>query len=71
MTFNVVLDRETDGRWIASVKDLPGIHCYGGTREEALGHAMALTFVRLADEVEHGERDPRTLMNLTFSDAAA
>lgn len=66
MTFRLVLDREQDGRWIASVVDVAG-----ATRDEAVGRAMALTFTRLADEVEHGERDPHSLMSVSFSDTAA
>ena len=71
MTFTLVLDREEDGRWIASVDDLPGVHAYGATRDEAISHAIAVTFVRLADEVENGERDAHTLMTVSFTEIAA
>src|SRR5262245_47147637 len=42
MNFNEDLDRETDGRWIAEVADLPGVLAYGETRERALAAAQAL-----------------------------
>jgi predicted RNase H-like HicB family nuclease len=71
MTFHLHVDRETDGRWIASVEDLPGVHAYGVSRDDAIAHAMALAFTRLADEVEHGERDAQTLMTVSFTDTAA
>jgi predicted RNase H-like HicB family nuclease len=62
----VEFDREVDGRWIASVPELPGVHVYADTREGALGKVLALAYSVLADEVEHGERDPRTLLNVEF-----
>jgi predicted RNase H-like HicB family nuclease len=71
MTLTVVFGHEADGRWIASVPELPGVHVYGGSRQEALGKAQALALVTLADEVEHGERDPMTLMTVTFSASEA
>jgi len=55
MTFSLVLDREEDGRWIASVEDLPGVHAYGATRDEAVSCALALA--REATEIDSGERD--------------
>jgi len=42
MTFRLVLDREIDGRWIASVEDLRGVHAYGATREEAISNTERL-----------------------------
>ena len=41
MRYRVELDRETDGRYIAEVPDLPGVIVYGATREQAL-HAAAV-----------------------------
>ena len=55
MKLTVELDRETDGRWIAEVVDLPGVMVYGGTREEALAAAQALALRVLADKLEHRE----------------
>ncbi len=67
----IEFDRETDGRWIATVPALPGVHVYGATRDEALARAQALALSVLADEIEHGERDARTLMVLTFEASEA
>jgi predicted RNase H-like HicB family nuclease len=36
MQFEIELEREEDGRWIAEVKELPGVLAYGSTREKAL-----------------------------------
>jgi len=32
----IEIERETDGRWIAEVPDLPGVMAYGKTRKEAV-----------------------------------
>jgi predicted RNase H-like HicB family nuclease len=62
----VEFDRETDGRWIASVPELAGVHVYGETREQALAKVLSLAYSVLAEEVEQGERDAETLMSVTF-----
>ncbi len=51
----VEIERETDGRWIAEVPDLPGVMTYGRTREDAIARVMALAVRVVADRVEHGE----------------
>lgn len=71
MLLTVTFDRETDGRWIASVSGLRGVHVYGPTREEAARAAFVLALRVLADEVEHGERHPESLAPLSFELAAA
>ena len=56
--FTVDIERETDGRWIGEVPELPGVLVYGGSRDEALAKAKALAFRVLADRLEHGEEIP-------------
>lgn len=56
--FTVDLERETDGRWIGEVVELPGVMVYGASREEAVAKAKALAFRVLADRLEHGEEIP-------------
>jgi predicted RNase H-like HicB family nuclease len=56
--FTVEVDRETDGRWIGEVVDIPGVLVYGTSREEAVARAKALAFRVLADRLEHGEQVP-------------
>ena len=51
MTFNVEVERENDGRWIAEVTDLPGALAYGTTREEAVTRAEALALRIMADRL--------------------
>jgi len=57
--FRVEIERETDGRWIAEVPDLPGVMTYGASREEALTRAQALALRVLAERLEHGEAIPQ------------
>lgn len=49
------LDREEDGRWIAEALELPGVMCYGQTREEAISNAERLAIEVIADRIAHGE----------------
>jgi predicted RNase H-like HicB family nuclease len=61
--------RETDGRWIADVPELPGVTVYGATKEEAQLKAKALSLRVIAEEIEHGEFTPASDI-LQFSVAA-
>jgi predicted RNase H-like HicB family nuclease len=54
-TYNLDLDREEDGRWIAEIAALPGVTVYGESREDALAKCQALALRVLADRIEHGE----------------
>ena len=56
--FTVDIERETDGRWIGEVTELPGVLVYGSTRDEAVAKAKALAFRVLADRLDHGEEIP-------------
>jgi predicted RNase H-like HicB family nuclease len=51
-------EQEVDGRWIAELKELPGVLAYGDTREEALAKTQALALRVLADRLDHGEIVP-------------
>ena len=59
ITFEV--DRETDGRWIAEVPELPGVMAYGQTESEAIGHAEALALRALAERIENNESAPMSI----------
>ena len=39
MQYAVVLSRDEEGKWLASVPAFPGCHTWGKTREEALANA--------------------------------
>ncbi len=64
--FQIELEQEEDGRWIAEVSDLSGVLAYGATREEALAAVQALALRVLADRLEHGEVVPEKLLNVSF-----
>jgi predicted RNase H-like HicB family nuclease len=59
MQLTIRLLRETDGRLIAGISELPGMTVYGATSEEATLKAKALTLRVIAEEIEHGEMPPR------------
>ena len=58
MNLKIEVERETDGRWIAEVLELPGCLAYGETQAKALAKAKALALRVLADRMEHGESVP-------------
>ena len=55
MHFQIEIEREEDGRWIAEVPDLPGVMVYGADRASAVAKVQALALRVLAERLEHGE----------------
>ena len=68
MVFTIEHEREEDGRWLAEVRELPGVLVYGRTREEATAKARALALRVLAERLEHGEGIPG-LVSISFAAA--
>jgi predicted RNase H-like HicB family nuclease len=58
MNFNLECERETDGRWLAEVAELPGVLAYGASANEAMAKAEVLALRVLAEQLEHGEVRP-------------
>ena len=56
----IEFDREADGRWIAEVRELPGVMAYGSDQREAETKVEALALHVIADRMEHGEEVPFT-----------
>jgi predicted RNase H-like HicB family nuclease len=52
LKFEIELDREEGGRWIAEIASLPGVMAYGRTKPEAVAKVKALALRVLADRVE-------------------
>jgi predicted RNase H-like HicB family nuclease len=52
------LEREEDGRILASVPDLPGVMAYGANEEDAVRKVKAIALQVLADRIESGEDVP-------------
>lgn len=57
----VEVEREEDGRILASVPELPGVMAYGVTEIEAVRRAKAIALQVLADMIESGEDVPQPL----------
>ena len=69
MQLSIRLLRESDGRWIADISELPGVTVYGTTPEEATLKAKALVLRVITEEIELGEL-PLGADMLRFSIAA-
>lgn len=68
ITFNVEIEREDDGRWLAEVLELPGVLAYGATQDAALSRVQALALRVVAERLEHGEAGPE-LLSISFNAA--
>jgi predicted RNase H-like HicB family nuclease len=68
VVFRIELERETDGRWIAEVVELPGVLAYGPTQDQAIAHVQALALRVVADQLEHDEAG-REFLNISFAAA--
>ncbi|HEY1804549.1 MAG TPA: type II toxin-antitoxin system HicB family antitoxin [Terracidiphilus sp.] len=66
MEFEIVFDREEDGRWIAEIESLPGVMAYGATKVEAQSKVEALALRVVADRIE---RDQSTAGSVRFAAA--
>ena len=60
----VEIDRESDGRVLASVPDLPGVMAYGDTEDAAVRKVKSIALQVLADMIESGEEVPQPLKAL-------
>ena len=52
MEFEIIFDREDDGRWIAEIEALPGVLAYGSSKLEAQSKVEALALRVIADRIE-------------------
>ena len=68
MTLAIELEREADGRWLAEVPALPGVACYGQSRDLVVAQVQALALRVIAERLEHGEA-PAELLNVSFEAA--
>ncbi|HLN00543.1 MAG TPA: type II toxin-antitoxin system HicB family antitoxin [Bryobacteraceae bacterium] len=57
----VQIEREADGRFLASVPDLPGVMAYAETKDAAVRKVKAIALQILADMIESGEEVPEPL----------
>ncbi len=61
MQFNIETERETDGRWIAEIPEIPGAMAYGKTENQAKAKAYALALRTIADDMEKSKRVPQSI----------
>jgi predicted RNase H-like HicB family nuclease len=57
----VELEKEEDGRILASVPDLPGVMAYAATEEEAVRKVKSIALQVLADMIASGEDVPEPM----------
>jgi predicted RNase H-like HicB family nuclease len=61
LRFNIETERETDGRWIAEIPEIPGALAYGKSEDEAKANAYALALRSIADDVEKSQAVPKSI----------
>ena len=60
----VQVEREEDGRFLASVPDLPGVMAYGELEDAAVRKVKTIALQVLADMIESGDEVPEPLKAL-------
>jgi predicted RNase H-like HicB family nuclease len=68
MNFEIEIEQEEDGRWLAEIPELPGVMLYGPTPAEAKARVQALALRVIAERLETGETQPE-LVSVTFTAA--
>jgi predicted RNase H-like HicB family nuclease len=68
IVYKIETERETDGRWIAEIVDVPGVMAYGATKKEAMASAQALALRVLADRIEQ-EKEPTESVTVSIEAA--
>ena len=68
IVYKIETERETDGRWIAEIVDMPGVVAYGATEKEAMASAQALAPRVLADRIEQ-EKEPTETVTVSIESA--
>ncbi|MBI5838527.1 MAG: type II toxin-antitoxin system HicB family antitoxin [Chloroflexi bacterium] len=67
MNFTVEYEQEDDGRWLAEVRELPGVMTYGNDPDDAVAHAQALALRVVADRLENGEAIPALMFSFSMA----
>jgi|TARA_Y100000310_G_scaffold304436_1_gene343588 predicted RNase H-like HicB family nuclease len=66
MFFEIEIEQEEDGRWIAEVVELPGVMAYGASQREAKAKVQALALRVLAERLENSEAEA-DLVSISFN----
>lgn len=67
MTFTVEYEQEEDSRWLAEVKELPGVMVYGKDPDDAVAHAQAWALRVVADRLDNGEAIPALMFSFSLA----
>ena len=67
MKFTVEYEQEEDGRWLAEVKELPGVLSYGKDPDDAVARVQALALRVVADKLENGENTPALMFSFSMA----
>jgi predicted RNase H-like HicB family nuclease len=59
LRYVVTIEREADGRFIASVPEVPGCHVYGRTRRQAVSRARAALQFYVSSLRVEGRKPPK------------
>jgi predicted RNase H-like HicB family nuclease len=59
LRYFVTIEREADGRFIASVPEIPGCHVYGRTRRQAVARARSALQFYVDSLRSQGRKPPR------------
>jgi len=54
----IEIERESDGRWLGEIPELPGVIAYGATEAEARTNTIALAFRVIGERIANGEPVP-------------
>jgi predicted RNase H-like HicB family nuclease len=66
VNLTIDLEREEDGRWIAEALELPGVMCYGKSRDEAISNVERLAIEIIADRIAEGDL-PSSALAVAFT----
>ena len=58
MNFTIEQEQDANGRWLAEVRELPGVLAYGATSQEAVSKAEVLALRVIAEQLENNESRP-------------
>jgi len=67
MKFTVEYEQEEDGRWLAEVREMPGVLTYGKDPDDAVAHAQALALRVIADRLDNGEAVPMLMFSFSMA----
>jgi predicted RNase H-like HicB family nuclease len=64
MEYQIEIEQEEDGRWIAEIVSLPGVMAYGASKMDAESKVEAMALRVIADRIE---RDHTTMTQVHFA----